>query len=67
MTHDSLFNPCNHLLHQDCNKICSYQLADATIDIETDIGIREEEDLPKKTLVRLAIAQNGGGGHMDLV
>ena len=27
----------------------SDQLADTIIDIETDIGIREEEDLPKNT------------------
>ena len=66
MTHDSLFNPCNYLLHQDCNKICSDQLADTIIDIETDIGIRGKRKTSSKTLVLLAIAQNGGGGIWTL-
>ena len=53
MTHDSLFNPCNYLLHQDCKKICSDQLADTIIDIETDISFRGKRKTSPKTLVLL--------------
>ena len=60
MTHDSLFNPCNYFLHQDCNKIfpINWQTQSLTLKLTLALG---KSKTSTKTLVLLAIAQNGGG------
>ena len=62
---DSLFNPCNYFLHQDCNKNfpINWQTQSLTLKLTLALG---KSKTSTKTLVLLAIAQNGGG-HMDLV